>query len=297
MKSDFKVSIVLGTYDRLPFLKLTIDSVRQELDRCSFSHEIIVVDGGSSDGTLKWLAKQKDIVTVIQHNRGEWCGRPIERRSWGYFMNLGFKCAQGKYVCMLSDDCLVVPGAIKNGVARFEERLEAGEKVGGVAFYWRNWPEQEHYRVGRTLGNRMFVNHGLYLNEVLRELGYCDEERYMFYHADGDLCLKMWERGHICIDSPDSYIEHYSHANLAARSSNTEKQKNDETNYLNRWKGIFYDPENHYFGEWVEKSFYDNAVTAEKFKHADAFKWFFKMKALELRAIFKIACNPKDDGR
>lgn len=293
MKSDNGVTIVLGSYNRLRFLKLTIGSVRQELDRCSFPHEIVVVDGGSTDGTLKWLANQKDIVSIIQHNRGEWCGSPIVQRSWGYFMNLGFKCARMKYVCMLSDDCLVVPSAIKNGVALFEERLSGGEKVGAVAFYWRNWPEQEKYRVGRTLGSKMFVNHGLFLNEVLKEVGYCDEERYLFYHADGDLCLKVWERGYVCIDSPDSYIEHYMHANQLARISNMEKQKKDEANYLKRWEDIFYNPEEHNIGEWVEKSFSDSTYTADRFKYADAFRWFVKMKALELLALFHGQTEPK----
>ena len=49
-----------------------------------------------TDATIRWLARQKDIVSIIQHNRGKWQGKPIERRSWGYFMNQGFKCARGK---------------------------------------------------------------------------------------------------------------------------------------------------------------------------------------------------------
>lgn len=293
MKSDCVVTVVLGTFNRLRFLKLTIESVRQELARCSFSHEIIVVDGGSTDGTLKWLARQKDIISIIQHNRGEWCDKPVERRSWGYFMNLGFKCAQGKYVCMLSDDCLVVSGAIRNGVDLFEKNLAAGRNVGAVAFYWRNWPEQEKYRVGRTLGNRMFVNHGLYLKAALEDVGYCDEEGYLFYHADGDLCLKMWERGLLCIDSPDSYVEHYSHANQAARCSNMEKQKIDEANYLKRWAGIFYDPENHYIGEWMEKNFSDSSLIAGRFKYADPFRWLIKRKMFEFLTLFHRHLGPK----
>ena len=131
------VSIILGTYNRIRFLKLTIKSIRNELSKCAFPNEIIVVDGGSTDGTLKWLVKQKDIITIVQHNRGEWRGKRIERRSWGYFMNLGFKSAQGKYICMLSDDCLVLPGAIINGYKLFESELAKGKKVGAVAFYWR----------------------------------------------------------------------------------------------------------------------------------------------------------------
>ncbi|MBT0653025.1 glycosyltransferase family 2 protein [Geomobilimonas luticola] len=282
-----QLSVVLGSYNRLRFLKLTIESIRWELEQCPFSHEIVVVDGGSTDGTLMWLAKQKDIISIVQHNRGEWRGSPIETRSWGYFMNLGFKCAQGKYICMLSDDCLVVPGAIVKGVARFEEHLATGDRVGALAFYWRNWPEQQKYRVGRTLGDRMFVNHGLYLNNAMKEVGYCDEETYLFYHADGDLCLKMWEKGYTCVDAPDSYIEHYSHANLAARSSNTGKQHRDWENYLKRWQGIFYNPEKHNIGDWVEKKYDDSTLTAARFKHADGINWYRKIIAVKITSLFK----------
>ena len=273
------VSIILGTYNRIRFLKLTIESVRRELD--NFSYEIIVVDGGSTDGTLKWLVKQKDIIVIVQHNRGEWRGREIERRSWGYFMNLGFKAAQGKYICMLSDDCLVVPGAVINGYNLFESEIKKGKKIGALAFYWRNWPEQEKYMVGLTLGNKMFVNHGMYLKEAIENVGFIDEKRYFFYHADGDLCLKLWEKEYECIAAPDSYIEHYSHANRKIRRSNMEKQKEDKSNYLNKWRNIYYDGTDETLGSWIEKNYSDESKTCYKFKKA---RFFNTLKQLIFRS-------------
>ena len=60
-------------------------------------------------------------------------------------MNLGFKAATAPYICMLSDDCLVVPGAIRGALERFERE---GKGLGALAFYWRNWPEQDRYWSG-----------------------------------------------------------------------------------------------------------------------------------------------------
>ncbi len=249
------VSVVIGSYNRLPYLKQTIASVRAELQNTE--HEIIVIDGSSSDGTGQWLLLQKDIITIVQHNRGEWQGKPIRRRSWGYFMNLGFKAAEGKYICMLSDDCLVIPGAITNGIKLFDKQLRAGVKLGAMAFYFRNWPEQSFYWVGLAFGDRMFVNHGLYLRTALDEIGYIDEDSYSFYHADGDLGLRLWEAGYSCIDSPDSHIEHYSDANTAVRASNSTQQKKDWATYEGRWKKLGL-PKN----DWLEQDFDDPTKTA-----------------------------------
>lgn len=279
------VSVVLGTYNRLSFLKLSADSIRQELH--DFPHEIIVIDGGSTDSTLKWLTRQKDIISIIQHNRGEWRGKKIERRSWGYFMNLGFKCSQGKYVCMLSDDCLVAPGAIRNGYKLFEEELNRGKKVGAVAFYWRNWPEQENYWVGLTLGNKMFVNHGMYLKEALEDVGYIDEDTYHFYNADGDLCLKMWHKGYECVDSPCSYIEHFTHANLSVRASNLETEKEDRCRFLGKWSGIFYNEAEDNTGGWIHKEFHDPSLTFRHFRSRSVELFHFIERLLKTGIITK----------
>jgi len=201
-----QISVVIGSFNRFNLLKLCIEAVREEL--YNFNYEIIVIDGGSTDGSGEWLLKQKDIITILQHNRGEWQGKEIERRSWGYFMNLGFKAAQGKYICMLSDDSLIIPGAIKNGYSLFEEKLNEGRKIGGVAFYFRDYPVRKKYAVAVNVGN-LYVNHGLYLNAALKEVDYISEDEYHFYFADTDLVLKMKQKGYEIIASKKSFVEHY----------------------------------------------------------------------------------------
>jgi GT2 family glycosyltransferase len=232
--TDRELSIVIGSYNRKKFLISTIESIRT--NGIVGDYELIVVDGGSTDGSLQWLLKQKDIITIVQHNRGTFNGKPILRRSWGYFMNLAFKAAKGKYILMLSDDCLVIPGSISRGVQHFNLLIDSGRKVGALAFYWRNWPEQEDFMVGLTFG-RIFVNHGLYLRTALEEINFIDES-YHFYHADGDLSLRLLQSGYEVLDTPNSYVEHFTHANIQVRQSNLVKQQEDWNKYNLKWGGL-----------------------------------------------------------
>jgi glycosyltransferase involved in cell wall biosynthesis len=76
-------SVIIPTYNRLPQLELTLQSV---LDQKYTDFEIIVVDDGSTDGTgsyLKSLVIQK-LKWVSQTNKGPAAAR-----------NAGIKLSQG----------------------------------------------------------------------------------------------------------------------------------------------------------------------------------------------------------
>ena len=244
-----RVSVVLGTYNRLSFLKATIASVRAS--RIDIPYEIIVVDGGSADGTIDWLTEQRDIIAIVQHNREVSEGQARRKRSWGYFMNLGFKCAEGRYVCLISDDSVVHPDTLANGVRHFDREIANGRRLGGVAFYWRSWPEEKQYRVGSTLGNKTMVNHGLFLREAVERAGWIDDRRYEFYCADGDLALKIWHAGYEIVTCGDALLEHFEHADPSVRQQNLTGLDTDWSRYLDRWTGVYYDPAQPRIGEWT----------------------------------------------
>jgi glycosyltransferase involved in cell wall biosynthesis len=255
------VSIVLGTYNRLAFLQAAIASIRAS--RIEVPSEIIVVDGGSKDGTIQWLVAERDIITIVQHNRESIGETSRRKRSWGYFMNLGFKCAEGRYICLISDDSVVHPDTIANGVRRFDRELAEGRRLGGLAFYWRSWPEENKYRVGITLSKKLFVNHGLFLREAIAKVDWIDEDRYGFYCADGDLSLKLWDAGYEVHACEDALLEHFENASATLREDNLRTLDADWKNYVARWTGEFYDANDPYPGGWI----YLDGVAVRKANH------------------------------
>lgn len=261
IRKDF-ISIVVASYQRKNLLKKMIESVRNNNIRLPF--EIIVIDGGSDDGSIEWLIRQKDIITIVQHNRGEYNSFPLERKSWGYFMNLCFKAAQGFYVLMLSDDCLLLPEAVNNGIDCYKRLTSTGKKIGGVAFYFRNWPEENRYYVRKTLGGKLMVNHGIFLKHALERVNYADEDRYIFYKADSDLCLKMWQAGYEIVDCPTSFVEHYYDPDESIRLSNSALLKQDRKAYKKRWQRIYYFPDGPNLKGKIYSEKKDDYLTAEK---------------------------------
>jgi len=265
------VSIVLGSLNRRRFLASTIASVRRQ--KVDVPCEIVVIDGGSTDGSLAWLARQKDVTTIIQHNCGKWRGEPLPKRSWGYFMNLAFQAARGEHIVMISDDCLMVDNALASGLRRLDELRGQGRQVGALAFYWRDWPEEPQYKVGLTLGGKMFVNHGLYVRSALEAIGWIDETRYRFYFADADLCLKLWHAGYEVCDSPDSYVEHYLHASWFRRLANIQREAGDWEAFKNRWRSVFFQNDDDTGCGWWYKDHTDPTREVNRFPFGSFVKY------------------------
>lgn len=246
------VSVLIGSFNRLDLLPLAIESVRKDLD--GLDHEIIVIDGGSKDGTIDWLLSQEDIVTIVQNNRYK-VGDEVHRRmSWGRFMNLGFKGAAGRYLLMISDDCYLKPGSTRAALARVKAAEEAGHRVGGVAYYFRNWPEDPQFYVQRTLGGNLMINHGIYTREALEAVGYAEEQSYVFYKCDTDLSLKIWSQGFSIIDSEESICEHFFESEEAVRVTNNATMDFDRYVMCKRWPNLIGKPEVKKMGKVLLKS-------------------------------------------
>lgn len=97
LANDVKVSVILPSLNVGPYIRECLESVcNQTLKEI----EIICVDAGSTDGTMdiiREFGKSDSRIVVIES----------DKKSYGYQVNLGFRCANGKYLAVLETDDFV----------------------------------------------------------------------------------------------------------------------------------------------------------------------------------------------
>ena len=65
-----------------------------------------------------------------------------------------------------------------------------------------------------------------------------------------------------------------------------QKQKADWSAYLNRWNGIFYDPDKDDTGGWIYSDYYDHNRTIKNFPKLPAYKMLLISALVKLKRKF-----------
>lgn len=106
--SRLRVSVVMPSYNQARFIREAIDSV---LSQGYDLLDLLVMDGGSTDGTVDILGSYGDKVAFVsQRDRGQ-----------SDAINQGLARAEGDIVCWLNSDDLFTPNAIQTVAQVFEE--------------------------------------------------------------------------------------------------------------------------------------------------------------------------------
>lgn len=109
-----KVSVIIPTYNAVDYLSETVDSVLQQ----TFTDwELIIVDDGSSDQTVSWIAELVDprIRLICQENQGVTVAR-----------NTGITKSCGEYIAFLDHDDLWHPTKLEKQVRCLDKNPTVG---------------------------------------------------------------------------------------------------------------------------------------------------------------------------
>lgn len=113
-----RVSIVTPSYNQARFLEETIRSV---LEQDYPDIEYILIDGGSTDGSL-------EIIKRYAHRLSYWTSEPDDGQTDA--INKGFARASGEILAWLNSDDTYLPRAVTEAVSFLQDHPEAGMVYG-----------------------------------------------------------------------------------------------------------------------------------------------------------------------
>lgn len=203
--STIKTSIVVLNWNGKHFLKDCLESLKLTLAE---NREILVVDNGSTDGSIELVNEQYPFVRLIKnsHNLG-----------FSKAVNIGIRESKGKYVALLNNDIIVLPGWIDE----LESELDKHPKVGfcasrmilysqpdtldcagngfsqfmtySIGYIRPDGPEHDQTR--RVFG--ACAGAAIYRKELFEKVGYFDED-FFINTEDNDLSLRANLYGFHC---------------------------------------------------------------------------------------------------
>ena len=177
------VSIVTPSYNQAPYLGFSLNSVLQQ-DYARI--EYLVVDGGSTDGSVELIEAQADSFTwwVSEKDSGQ-----------AEAINKGFQRATGEIVAWLNSDDLYLPGAVKKAVSAFQSNPDLGMVYGNAITIDQNgsllntlaFPDWDF---DDLLAFRIICQPAVFMRrEILEKAGHLSQ--HLHYMLDHELWLRV----------------------------------------------------------------------------------------------------------
>lgn len=220
MKSKRKLTIIIGTYNRLESLKQCLDSL---IGKLKVEHEIIVADAGSTDGTLEYLQGLPEVRLVCDN------ARIGQAQSFNRILD----SVSGDDVCWLSDDNVVQGGMLDLAVSILDKDASIGMvtlKVKDMTGPYVDAP----YIGGIWESGILNCNQGVLSASLLRRLGGFSEE-FRDYGIDIDLTTRVLLAGYRVVYTKRVAIHHYrDHESTNWASKQERKRRADRGKDLYR---------------------------------------------------------------
>jgi glycosyltransferase involved in cell wall biosynthesis len=210
MTTEFpKVSIITPSYNQSAYIERTIRSV---IDQSYKNIEYIIIDGGSTDGTV-------DIIKNYEDRFSCWVSEPDQGQA--HALNKGLKKCTGEIIAYINSDDYYNPGAIESVVNFFRSNGDACAVCGYCTVIWETNPEEiklDTDTVGDITFKRLLrywnpkfcppQSSLFFLRQVVDAVGYFDER--LHYTMDLDYWIRISRRNkiHLLKKNLSNYLIH-----------------------------------------------------------------------------------------
>jgi glycosyltransferase involved in cell wall biosynthesis len=202
-------SIVIPTYNRKPILEKCLRALEKQhfSDTQVEGYEVVVVDDGSTDETLSWLAQEPGLPHV----------RLLEQAHQGpaAARNLGVEQARGEWIIFIDSDLVVTPvflqahaDALVNGAAKLgSDRLFTYGAVINTCNF--DNPESEPYKITDFSAAYFATGNVAIARKWLVEAGLFDTQFQLYGWEDLELGVRLKKLGLTLIKCPEAVGYHW----------------------------------------------------------------------------------------
>ena len=185
-ENKYKISVVIPTLNRINTLQRALDSVINQTYKPA---EIIVVDNGSSDGTLKFLREQYPKITILTENK---IGVSSAR-------NKGIKTSINQWIALLDSDDAWHPRKLEIQTSMLDSALKEYNLIHTDEVWFRNNKHINQMKKHKKQGGYIFErclslccispSSVLFKKNILDKVGLFDESLPVC--EDYDMWLKI----------------------------------------------------------------------------------------------------------
>ena len=213
-----KTSIIILTFNEMECTRQCLRSIQKHTPE---PHEVILIDNGSSDGTVKWL---RDVVK----EHGNY--RLIEnRKNLGFARgcNQGMTAASGDVLVLLNNDVVVTDGWLTGMLECLRSAQDVGivgpmtNRISGIqqvpAVGYSQLTDLDAYAEAfrcrnrhRRIECRRIVGYCMvFRKRLVQEIGGLDESFGSGNFEDDDLCLRSILAGYRNLIAGDVFVHHF----------------------------------------------------------------------------------------
>ena len=204
------ISVVIPTYNRLPILQKSVNALEQQrlTDNKISGYEIVIVDDGSTDQTLVWLAKNKTNLPHVKVWQQDHQGAAVAR-------NTGVEKAIGDTIIFIDSDLVVTDSFLQahaNALSRGEQELKSDRLFTyGAVINTNNFedPTSEPYKITDFSAAYFATGNVAIARKWLIEAGLFDTGFKLYGWEDLELGVRLKKNNLKLIKCPEAVGYHW----------------------------------------------------------------------------------------